>query len=222
MRTFLAVALIISLAIPQTYAATENIGQGMGDKALRGAVNILTGIIELPMQTYKGFNAGHKNIESKGWSKTVGAILGFFRGISHTIGRVGWGAMELFGFWSANHPDNEGVGIPFDAQYPWEMGTRYSVFEPNFQEGIKPVAEKIGRGLADAVAGILEIPGQTFNQSFEGNMLGGLGRGFWFFFSRELYGIGSIFTFFAPNPTDNPGYSFDGKWPWSALAGEVE
>ena len=36
----------------------EDISLGMGKKAARGGVNLVTGIVEVPMQIYKGYNAG--------------------------------------------------------------------------------------------------------------------------------------------------------------------
>jgi len=222
MRRIIALTLVILLMTSTVYAATDDAVQGMGAKAIRGAVNLFTGILEVPMQVYKGFNKGFEFIKNEAGSKTVGAILGLFRGFGHAAGRMSWGALELFGFWSANPEDNVGVGIPLDAEYAWEMGEQYSIFEPSLEEGVKPIGRKLGHGLANAFLGIAELPGQTINGTLEGNAIKGLGRGIWFWFSRELYGIGSIFSCIVPNPEDNPGYPFDGKWPWSALYAEVE
>ena len=38
-------------------------------------------------------------IENEAGSKTVGTVLGLFRGISHAGGRMSSGAIELIGFW---------------------------------------------------------------------------------------------------------------------------
>ena len=215
---FMATLLITSSA----YAATDKIGEGMGEKAVRGAVNLVTGIIELPVQVYKGYDKGFEPIENTVFSKTVGTIFGLFRGVGHAAGRMSWGAIELFSFWAANHEDNEGVGIPLDAEYAWETGEQYSIFEPSFEEGIKPIGRKLTRGLADTFLGIAEVPGQAMKGSDEGNFFLGLGRGVWFWLSREVYGISSIFTCIIPNPKDNPGYSLHEDMPWEALAEETD
>jgi len=115
MRKVVVVALVVLLLAPTAFAATEKIGEGMKEKAKRGAINLFTGIVEVPMQVYKGYNNGLDLIKNRPLSKGVGAVLGLFRGFGHAAGRVGWCATELFGFWTANHEDNDGVGIPFDA-----------------------------------------------------------------------------------------------------------
>jgi len=110
---------------------------GMKDKAVRGVVNLYSGIIELPVQIYKGYNNGFGPIQNEVGSKSIGTILGIFRGFGHAAGRTGWGALELFGFWTVNPEDNEGNGVPLDAEYAWEQGTQYNIFEPSLSEGIK-------------------------------------------------------------------------------------
>jgi hypothetical protein len=217
MRKLLPLTLALFLAVPTAYAATENIGEGMASKAIRGAINLVTGIVEVPVQVCKGYKKGFQSIENEGGSKAVGTILGFFRGLGHAGGRMSWGAIELFGFWTANPADNEGVGLSLDAEYAWEEGVQYSIFEPSFGEGVKPIGTKLAHGVANALGGILEIPGQIKQGSAEGSVGRGIGRGIWFFFSREVYGMGNIYSCIVPNPEDNPGYAFDGEWPWSAL-----
>jgi len=210
----LSVFLISSTA----YGATESIGEGMAKKAIRGAVNLCTGIVEVPMQIYKGYKKGFGPIKNEAGSKTVGTILGFFRGFGHAAGRMSWGGLELFGFWTANRPDNEGIGIPLDAEYSWQMGEQYNVFEPSLAEGLKPIPVKLGHGLADGLLGILEVPGQTIKGANDGNALKGLGKGVWFWWSRMVYGFGNIYTCLVPNPPDNPGYPMSGKWAWSSFS----
>ena len=204
------------------YAATENIQEGMLNKAVRGGVNLITGIVEVPMQAYKGYENGFDFIKNRPLSKGVGAVLGLFRGFGHAAGRMSWGAMELFGFWTANHKDNENSGIPLDAEYAWQWGMQYSIFKPSIKEGVKPIGRKLGRGLADAFIGIAELPGQTIKGKEEGHVFRGLGRGVWYWLSREVYGFGNIFTCIVPNPKDNPGYPFNEEWPWSTLSQKVK
>jgi len=222
MKKLILLVMAICLMTSTAFAATENIKQGMVDKAVNGAVNLVTGIVEVPMQIYKGYNKGLDFIKNRPLSKGVGAVLGLFRGIGHAAGRMGWGAMELVGFWSANPQDNQGVGLPLDAKYSWEMGEQYSIFKPSLKEGIMPVPRKLGHGLANAFVGIAEVPGQIKLGKSEGKTLRGVGRGIWFWLSREVYGIGNIMTCIVPNPVDNPGYPFNGKWPWSTLSDTVK
>ena len=221
MRKLIALALALLLAAPSSYAATTNIPSGIAQKAIRGAINLVTGIVEVPMQTYKGYKKGFKFIKNTAGSKTVGTILGLFRGFGHAGGRMSWGALELFGFWAANPADNQGVGVPLDAQYAWQMGEQYSIFQPSLKEGVKPIGRKFLHGVANGFAGIAEVPCQIKTGISEGHPLIGVGKGFWFWLSRENYGFTNIYTSLVPNPVDNPGYPFNGKWPWSALLGQT-
>jgi len=210
------------LATGTGYAATDSILEGMASKAVSGAIDTVTGVVEIPMQTHKGYKQGFKPIRNRSGSKAVGVVIGFFRGLGHATGRTVWGAMELVGFWTANAPDNEGVGVPFDAQYAWEAGQQYSLFKLSFAEGVKPVGRKLVRGLADGVLGILELPGQTMQGAHQWHILKGVTRGVWFWLSREVYGLTNIVTCIVPNSKDNPGYHFDGEWPWTVLKKEME
>ena len=214
-KAVLAVCLLGSLGV---YAASDDVLPGMGKKALRGGVDMVTDIVELPMQTYKGFHNGLGLIKNKPTSKAVGTILGFFRGISHSAGRIGSGAVELFGFWTANPEDSEGVGVPFDAEYSWEMGTQYSYFKPSLKEGVKPVGRKFAHGVTDAFLGILEVPGQIkVALDDDDNLAIGAGKGVWFWWSRTFTGFGDIFLSIVPNHETTEGYAWDGDWPWSDL-----
>ena len=211
------IAAVFLLGSVSVFAASDEVLTGMGKKALRGGVDMVTGIVELPMQTYKGFHNGVGFIKNKPASVTVGTILGFFRGISHSAGRVGSGAKDLFGFWTANPENNDGVGVPFDAEYAWEMGSQYSYFEPSLKEGVKPVGRKFAHGVTDAFLGILEVPGQIKEGLDDDEVLLGTGKGVWFFFSRTFNGFGDIFLSIVPNHKTTEGYAWDGEWPWSAL-----
>jgi len=222
MRRLLILTLAILLLTTTAYAATDNVFEGMLSKAFRGAINLVTGVIEIPAQTIKGFSKGFEPIENEAASKTVGTVLGLFRGFGHAAGRMSWGAIELVGFWAANPEDNKGVGIPLDAEYAWEEGTQYSIFEPSLAEGLEPVGNKLGRGLANTFLGIMEVPGQTIEGGMDGNVLLGFGRGIWYWFSREVYGIGSIFSCIVPNPEDNPGYPLSHEWPWEPLIEDTD
>lgn len=218
----LIVLIILSLLLTSTpYVEAADIVEGMVRKGGRGIINLVTGIFEIPAQIYKGYKKGFEPIEDEAASKVVGTVLGIFRGFGHAAGRMSWGALEIVGFWTANHEDNKGVGIPLDAEYSWEMGKQYSIFEPTLEEGVQPIGKKLGRGLANTFVGIAELPGQTLRGSSDGNIVKGLVKGIWFFFSREVYGLGSIFTCIVPNPETNPGYAFNTEWPWETLAEET-
>ncbi|MBI4372848.1 MAG: hypothetical protein HY585_03890 [Candidatus Omnitrophica bacterium] len=222
MKKLIAILTMCLLVSSPAYAYTYNIPQGMGHKIIRGAVNLFTGVVEIPMQTYKGYHKGLKFIKNVPTSKAVGTILGLFRGFGHAAGRVIWGGTELFGFWAANPATNEGVGIPFDAPYAWQMGEQYDIFKPTLAQGLMPIPRKLGHGLANSFAAILEVPGQTIQGSRDGNAIKGLGKGFWFWWSRVVYGFSGIAGCLTPNSLDNPGYPLNGDWPWSALVGEAE
>ena len=198
---------------------------GMGHKLVRGVVNTFTGIVELPMQTYKGYQEGMGFIEHEPTSRTVGTILGFFRGATHTIGRTATGVIDTALFYTADHATNEGVGIPFDADYSWQRGERYSLFEPNLKEGLMPYPRKFVRGLGDCVFGIVELPGQVVKGTRTENPVVGLPvgavKGVWFSYSRIVNSVDDIVLFLIPNPADPVGDSFDELWPWNALLGEA-
>ena len=123
MQKWITFILAMFLTVPSAYASTNNVPEGMGKKAIRGTINLVSGVVEVPMQVYKGYTNGFKPIKNPAGSKIVGIILGLFRGFGHAGGRTGWGALELYGFWTANPENNEGVGIPLDAEYAWQMGT---------------------------------------------------------------------------------------------------
>lgn len=199
-------------------AANKEILPGMKDKAINGAINLVTGIVEVPMQISKGYTNGVGFIKNEAGSKTVGTIIGVFSGFGNFASRTVWGGIELFGFWSANPENNKGVGLPFDAKYSWEWGKQYDMFDPNFTDAtLKPVGRKLFRGLANTFAGICEIPAQTIKGSNEGDVVKGFGKGVWFFFSRNIYGMGDVLTCIASTPVEQPGYAWTGEYPWSDL-----
>jgi len=221
MRRILALVFALSLALPCGMASAGPIAEGMGQRAVRGAINLVTGIVEVPVQVYKGYDAGLSVIKNQPTSKVVGTILGFFKGLGHFAGREISGATELFGFWAVSPESNKGVGIPFDAEYAWEKGEAYSIFKPTLAEGVKPYGRKLVHGFANGLLGIVELPGQTMKGASEGNVVKGLGKGFWFWWSRMVYGMGNIYGCLTPNPVDNPGYHWTGEYPWSDLSDQL-
>ena len=229
MSKLAALGLIVAfVCLPVTGAekdkAKRKIGEGMALKGTRGVVNVMTGPVELPVQLIKGYRHGVGCFENRPASQTAGFFLGFFRGLSHWAGRGTWGMLEFFGCWTANAPDNRDMGIPFDAEYPWEEGERHQAFRPSFMAGwVRPVGRKLSLGLANGFCGLAEIPSQIAIGRRDGHVIRGTFRGVWFALSREAYGFGQTFTCLLPNPPDTLGYTFNGEYPWSGLrAGEAE
>ena len=214
----LAFFMAIIFSCSTVCAATDDILAGMGKKFFRGLVNVLTGWVELPMQTIKGYNS-----EMYGDNKIVGVGAGFLRGIGCTIGRTAWGVVELAGFWTANPEDNSGMGIPLDAEYAWQEGEPHDCFDPDFHEAtLRPMGKKLLRGVGNGLFGFAELPGQI-GKGFQNKAWDlGIIKGLWFWYSREVYGIADVATAIFPTPEDNPGYRFDQEYPWDALADVME
>jgi hypothetical protein len=211
-------AMLLVITAPGAMADADEVVDGMADRAVRGATNAVTGIVEFPMQIVKGYQNGVGFIENEAGSKTVGVVLGFFRGIGHAAGRTGYGFMELFGFWAVAPEDNEDIGVPLDAEYAWEEGEQYSLFKPTLGEGIQPIPNKLLRGLGNGFLGIAELPGQILLGIDNGEVGTGIVKGIWFTLSRHMYGIGEAFGCLVPNPADTRGVTFDQEWPWDALS----
>ena len=79
------------------------------------------------------------------------------------------------------------------------------------------------RSKSDRLLGIAELPGQIKVGARAGTPVQGVCKGFWFWWSREVYGlagIGAIPAALLSNPEDNPGYPYQGEWPWSDLLKE--
>ena len=194
---------------------SDEVMKGMGEKAKRGAINTLTGWIEIPAQIAKGYEYGWMGKENTGW---VGAIGGIFAGIGTAAGRTLSGMGELSGFWAADPEDNERIGIPLDAEYAWEQGTTYDMMDPSFNEQVtRPILYKLGRGLGNLAFGVAEIPSQVMKGIEEKAWDAGIVKGIWFFLSREVDGVWDLCTFFLPGPQDTKGYPFDEKWAWTAM-----
>lgn len=217
-------ALLFS-SVAALAADDMSVPERMGNKALRGAIDLFTGVVELPMQVVKGYKNGFGPIKNEAGSKTVGTILGFFRGLGHSAGRVTHGGRELVCFWSADPATNKGVGVPFDAEHPWEMGEQYSYFKPNLKEGVAPVGRKLTLGLANAFTGIVEIPNQIVKaKNDDSSLLVGTGKGFYNFISRTIYGATDVMTLFflVPNQVETYGYPYSSKYSWGELSAAGE
>lgn len=208
-------AISILLYGSAAHANTEELLSGIGKKLMRGVVNVFTGWVEIPAQTFKGYESG---LNGDGKNKIGGAVVGIFTGVWHGAGRTISGMGDLAGFWAADPESNEGVGVPLDGKYAWEEGTPYNLSDPNFTEAtLKPIGSKFVRGVANGVLGFAEVPGQIVKGAKEGAPDLGIIKGLWYWFSREVDGAYDIITCLLPNPKDTEALKFDEKWPWSAL-----
>lgn len=204
-----AVMALVALSSGAAYAAgAEELFSGMGNKFVRGIVNAVTGWVEIPAQIYYGY----KN-DSFG-----GAFVGIFSGIWHGIGRTVSGVGDAVGFWAADPKSNEGYVIPLNAEYAWEEGTKYDLMKPSFGEAtLRPIGNKLGRGLANSLLGFVELPGQIFKGLKLHAPDLGIIKGFWYWYSRQMDGAIDVATCILPTPKDTKALTFDEKWPWSAL-----
>ena len=214
------IAVMFLASASASYAASDELVTGMGDKLWIGLVNTFTGWVELPAQIVKGYNEGFMGDES---SKVLGAVAGIFDGFGHAAGRTFSGMTDLFGFWAASPETNDGAGIPLDAEYAWEEGEPYNIFEPTFTDGaVMPVGKKLVRGLGNAFLGVAEVPGQIVKGIQEGAPDIGIVKGLWYWMSRSTQGFSDIMTCVLPNPKETKGLAFDEEYPWDALVNGMQ
>jgi putative exosortase-associated protein (TIGR04073 family) len=129
----------------------------------------------------------------------------------------------MAGFWAADPANNEGVGVPLQTTYAWEEGAPYDMAKPDLETAtIKPVGNKLGRGLGNALLAFLELPGQVVKGVKLKAPDAGIVKGLWYWYSREIDGIYDVCTFWLPNPKDTKALAFDEKWPWSALGDNMK
>ncbi|MBN1872322.1 MAG: hypothetical protein JW800_07095 [Candidatus Omnitrophica bacterium] len=216
----LMVVLVFLLSANLAYGASDNLWDGMVQKFWIGLVNTFTGWVELPAQTLKGYNDGFGGDES---NKVIGVIGGVVEGLYHSVGRTVSGVADMTTFWAADPVDYEGVGIPLDAEYAWEEGEGYEYFSPDVSEAtLKPMGNKLIRGLGNGLLGVIEIPGQIMKGAQEGAYDLGIVKGIWYFLSREAHGAKDFATFFLPNPSETKALAFDEEYPWEALTDRME
>jgi putative exosortase-associated protein (TIGR04073 family) len=207
---------IMLLSFTAAAHAQDSVVDGMAAKFQRGVVNTFTGWVEFPMQIKKGYDEGFMDNEDQ---KLVGALVGIIDGFFHSIGRTTSGMLDLFGFWAANPADNDGVGLPLDAEYAWEEGTPYNIFEPDIMDGaVSPIGKKLMRGIGNGLLGIAELPGQVMKGMDEGDLGTGLVKGVWYWFSRSYEGMADLLTVINTDTADQVGPAFDEEWPWDALS----
>lgn len=201
-------------------AATSDMGMGMSKKLQRGVTNTLTGFIEIPAQTIKGAKSGVQKIDTPQISHPLGTVVGFVRGIHQGAGRTLSGVQDTAGFWAADHMNNDGYGIPLDAEYAWEEGTQFHMIEPNLGDGMAPMGKKLVRGAGDAIFSPLEFVGHMGTGIKDSNPGAGFLQGIYFSASRMYTGGSDAVLFALPNPKDTVGNQFDYAYPWGALKGE--
>lgn len=218
----LMVVFVAAIYVPvSAQAATTNMGEGMSQKLQRGITNTLTGFLEVPAQTIKGAKKGIQGMDNMpAVSHPAGTVVGFARGIHQGTGRTLSGVQDGVGFWAADHANNDGYGIPLDAQYAWEEGTQFQMLEPNIGEGLAPMGRKFVRGAGDAIFSPLDIPGHIRVGIKDSNPGAGILKGLYFGGSRLYTGGTDAVLFALPNPKDTVGNEFDYAYPWGALKGE--
>jgi putative exosortase-associated protein (TIGR04073 family) len=201
-------------------AAEDNYANGMTEKFCHGLVSIATGWLEVPLQVKKGYDRGVSCVKPCAGSKSLGALLGVGRGVSHTLGRTAWGALELATFWAPNHTTNADLQLLQDSFYPWEEGTLKPFRCPAVKDGAHKLAMRFERGLDDLVGSLLEIPGQIRKADASGNFLPGIPKGLYCTVGRMVNGAGDIVLIALPSPVDNLMVPFDEVKPWDAYDGK--
>ena len=211
MKKILSLVVISLLVVSFSgYAQAPNYMESSIEKAKQGITNSLTGWLEVPFQTYKGYKEGMRD---DGRLKILGGLFGIARGMFHAAGRTATGIMQLGTFLLPNPKDNHGVGIPLDAQYVWEKGEQYSIG----QDGTSPIGKKAVRGLYNVGLGLLDGPGQLIKGVKQDKPWVGVANAVIFPVSRIVSGAFDITTAFLPNPTEGYGYPLEEKYPWDAL-----
>lgn len=207
-------AAVLLVFTATAHAASEDVLDGMVKKLRRGVINTFTGWLEFPAQIVKGYNEGFGGDEN---NKFLGMVVGVFDGVGHSVGRTFSGITEVAGFWAANPKDNRNVGIPLDAEYAWEEGEPYDIFDPNFTDAaLKPVVNKFFRGLSNGLFGFIELPKQIVKGALGVSPEFCIFKGLWYWYSREISGLSDIATAPFVNPEDTMGVAFDEEWPWEA------
>ena len=212
-RSLFVVALLMVLFLcGPVHAEDYGFLEGANSKLTRGAINIVTGWIEVPAEILKGYERGFMD------NKLLGILTGIFSGFSRAFGRTASGSMDILTFWSADPDDNFDIGIYMNNEFAWESeDDPHYMFEPTFGDATaKPIANKFMRAMTNLFCGVAEIPGQIRKGYQEDTPGLGYAKGFWYWLSREAWGARDILTVFIPTPSDNVGTPFDEEMPWDA------
>ena len=199
------------------HGVEDSYATGMTEKASRGLVNLVTGVVELPVQIVKGYDDGVSFIDAPAGSRSLGALGGLFRGVSHAVGRTAWGAFDLATFWALNPTDNKGLLLLQDANYVWEKGEKKTMMAPCLQDGCALIGRRFERGMNNAVGSFLEVPGQIRKHNRLGCAAPGLPKGIYYMVSRFCSGVGDLALLFVPGPETNLMVPFAEVWPWDAV-----
>ncbi len=198
-----------------SYAASDDLLEGMFAKLQRGVLNTLTGWMEFPFKIEEGYTGG---LSGDGSQKILGAGAGILKGAYYAVGRTASGFQELLGFWAANPSDNEEAGVHLDGEYVNDSRHPYDYFEDGFTTAtVVPMGRKLLRGIGSAALGFMEIPGQIMKGIYEGAPDAGVGKGMWYFVSREYSGCVDIITSPLAGQIEEKGTAFDEEWPWQAF-----
>ncbi|MFH1875337.1 MAG: hypothetical protein ABH865_00410 [Candidatus Omnitrophota bacterium] len=201
--------LICMFGLMSSRAYASYIGAS-AEKAKQGIVNVFTGWLEVPYQVSKGWKSGFGEDEN---NKLLGGFLGVFRGLIHATGRTATGIYQVATFPLPNPKNNEGIGIPLDANQAWEEGTQYSLVN----NGIQPIGKKAFRGFINTFFAIFEVPGQVAKGFEEDRPFIGLGKAVVFPIGRFSSGVYDLVTVLLPNSVEEYGYALEEKQPWDAI-----
>ena len=201
-------------------AVEDSIVCGMAEKGSHGLVDVVSGWWELPMQIYKGYNEGIPLIKAPAGSHSLGTLAGVLRGSFHAVGRTGWGAVQLAGFWTKNPTTNKDLMALLDSEYSWEIGTKKCMACPTLDESLNRVGMRFERGMRNIFGAVAEIPGQVRKADAERRIYVGLPKGIWFAASRLIHGAGDVLLFPFPGPEAQLNVPFEEIEGWDALAGK--
>lgn len=203
---FLVAALFL-LSMP----AYANYADKAIEKGKQGLANVITGWLEVPYQSLKGFRDG---FGTSGGNKILGGFFGIFRGLVHAGGRTLTGVYEVVTFPLPNPKSNEGIGIPLDSQYVWEKGTQYSLVK----EGMKPMGKKLLRGVVNAGLCWVDFPAQLGKGFSTGHPFKGMGKSILYPAGRLGSGLYEAVTFVLPNDAGSYGDPLTEKNSWDAFS----
>ena len=213
------VAILFIVSASAAYAAGDTCTV-IGEKCKRGLVNTFTGWMELPFQVKKGFNEGFKGDENH---KVMGVVTGLVRGVFNSIGRTISGVVDVVGCWAVAPADNEGAGLALGAKNAWDDSAVYDIADPSLEVAtFEPMGKKFMRGLGNGLFGIAEFPGQIVKGVKEGTPIAGIGKGIWYFVSREISGLYDLATMPFPTPEESLGIHFEQEWPWTDLCDNIK
>jgi putative exosortase-associated protein (TIGR04073 family) len=204
---FLCVAMFLFSASVYANYADKAI-----EKGKQGLANVITGWLEVPYQSVKGFRDGF----GSGGNKILGGFFGIFRGFVHAFGRTLTGVYEIVSFPLPNPKSNEGIGIPLDSQYTWEKGTQYSLVK----EGLKPMGLKLGRGAVNLGLGWLDFPAQLSKGFSTGHPYKGMGKSLLYPLGRFASGLYEVVTCVLPGDAGSYGDALSEKNPWDAFSSD--